>query len=520
MNDKPNIVFFMLDQLSAKWLDLARERQICPTPNIDRLQQHGTTFTRAFTSNPVCCPARATLATGMTTRQHGVLQNGYYLDPNIVTFMRLLQQNGWHTGCLGKLHLHSHFAGVYPDYKPYGFDVTHITEDPRAGEWVDWVEAAHPEHYEAVLSTIWAGDIPELEACGPDKINLRERIARARRNLDLSSPEVPHGDGSHYALPFPEEVSQTAWITMHALDFIRNAPASQPLYAHISYVQPHAPWCAPNACFDNVDVDAIPAPIAAEWIADPLCPDAFAGCGSGHLVKEVPEHWREMRHCYFADIHHLDRQLGRVMDALDEAGRLDNTYLIFLADHGELLLDHGFRGKECRHYEAAVRIPLIISGPGLEQGAACDAFVQLEDLAPTVLDLAGVPAPEQPVGPYAKQGRPPCFYGRSLAPLCRGEADPAPRDYAYIESYNSLWDHVPTNWNRTIRTAQYRYTWFTQGHGEQLFDIVDDPDETINLAGNPAYAAVRQQLRDRLLDAVILQDYPHTPRSLFMHAVH
>jgi len=118
---RPNIVFFMMDQLSAKWLegDMAAA---CPTPNIDWLRSNGVTFSSCLSSNPVCCPARATMATGLTTRGHGVLQNGYELDPALPTFMQSLQGAGWQTAAYGKIHFHSHFHGVHPDYRPFGFD--------------------------------------------------------------------------------------------------------------------------------------------------------------------------------------------------------------------------------------------------------------------------------------------------------------------------------------------------------------------------------------------------------------
>ncbi|MCX7014194.1 MAG: sulfatase-like hydrolase/transferase, partial [Candidatus Sumerlaeota bacterium] len=111
----PDIVFFMVDQLSAKWLEAA-VAGVCPVPNVERLMRRGVTFRNAITSNPVCCPARATLATGLTTRGHGVLENGYELDGALPTFMRALQQGGWRTGAFGKVHFRPHFAGVHLDY--------------------------------------------------------------------------------------------------------------------------------------------------------------------------------------------------------------------------------------------------------------------------------------------------------------------------------------------------------------------------------------------------------------------
>jgi arylsulfatase A-like enzyme len=514
---RPDIVFFMLDQLSARWLELARGG-IVPTPNIDRLAAEGVTFTRAVSSNPVCCPARATLATGLTTRQHGVLENGYQLDPALPTFMQLLQRAGWRTGCFGKLHLHPHFAGLRPEYQPYGFDVTHISEDPRGGEWLDWVEANHPSHYDAALATVWPTAVPDFADYGPQHRNLRDRILAIRRDFDWTSPEVPDATWTHYALPFPEDVSQTAWITGRALDFIAETPASQPVLAHIGYVQPHSPFCAPRAHFARVADDAIPEPVQPAWPDDPAHPACW---DAEHWARRaIPDNWRNIRRCYFADIAHLDDQLGRVRAALEAAGRWDNTCLFLLADHGEMLLDHGMTGKGNMHYDACIRVPLVIAGPGLGRGRVCDEFVQLEDIFPTVLELAGAEMPAVPrMGPYLR-GDVESLPGRSLLPLCRGEDTTGWRTFAYAESYNNITGSAEEQWARTVRTDRFRYTWYPGGTGEQLFDLEVDPAETRNVARDPAYAATRNELLERLLGAVVHQDYPHTRRNLYAIGVH
>ena len=513
---RPNIVFFMVDQLSAKWLEAASDG-VCLTPNIDRLREMGTTFTHAFTSNPVCMPMRATLATGLTTRGHGVLENGYQLDPTLPTFMQALQSAGWRTGALGKVHLYPHFRGLRPDYRPFGFDVTHITEDARGGEWLDWVEEEYPEHYESVLATIWPTAIPEFAAYGPERVDLRARIDAIREGFEWATPDFPRNDGFAYTLPFPEPVSQTAWITQHALAFIEETDPDRPLYAHISYVQPHSPFHPPAEYMQYVDVSKIPEPAPAEWVHDPHAPGYFCD------KTPVDRDWQYARHCYFADIVHLDRQLGKVLDALEAAGRLDNAYLFFLSDHGELLCDHGFVGKEERHYDACIRVPLIIAGPGLQRGQVCDQLVQHEDLCPTVLEACSVSLPPLPkTGPYLKveQQDIVSLPGRSLLGLCRGEEPDAWRDEAYSESYNAIWSITPGDWARTIRTRDFRYTFYAAGNGEQMFDLRTDPDEQHNVVADPAYATTRRELCDRLLELIVLQDYPKPRRELFALGVH
>ena len=165
-NAKQDVVFFMLDQCSAVWIEQAPAKGIVDMPNVRRLRRMGTTFDRCYTSNPVCCPARATLATGLTTRQHGLLENGYALDPSLPTFMQALQRGGWRTGAFGKVHLHPHHAGLWPDYRPYGFDVQYNTEDPRGGMWLDWIRSEHPEHFDATLAAVWTKRIPDFRHYG------------------------------------------------------------------------------------------------------------------------------------------------------------------------------------------------------------------------------------------------------------------------------------------------------------------------------------------------------------------
>ena len=512
--DRPNIVFFMVDQLSAKWIE-GDSAAACPTPKLDRLRADGVTFTRAITSNPLCLPARSTLATGLTTRGHGVLANGYRLDPALWTFMRALQGAGWRTGAFGKVHLQPHYMGAHADYRPYGFDVVCNTEDTRAGEWLDWVRDNHPAHYDAALAVVPDLHIPELRAYGLDRIDLVERIRPRREAFRWTPTGRPY---PYYDLPFPSEVSQTGWITACALDFLRAADPARPLYAHVSTVQPHSPFTPPREFLEQIDGARIPAPVPPEWAEDPRRPTCFET--SEDARKTIPHNWREYRTYYLASVAHLDHQLGRVIEAVTAAGRWENTYLLFLADHGELLMDHGFSGKGERHYDASIRVPLIVAGPGVAAGRTVDAFVQLEDVCPTVLEMAGLPAPAAPtIGPYLRE-EPRTLAGRSLMPWLRGETPGGWRDAAYVESYNNIGSAKPLHWARTVRTSRWRYTLYPGGHGEQLFDLDADPDETQNLAFDPAFAGVRTEMRDRLLEAVVLQDYPHTPRGLFAHGAH
>jgi len=497
------VILMMVDQLGAKWLEAARDG-VVDLPNFDALQAEGVTFDATFTTNPVCSPSRATVFTGMSPSTHGLTETGYDLGTDIPTFPRALQHAGWATGAFGKVHLVALLEDWAADYRPYGFDVVDGTEDTRVGEWLDWVELTHPEHYEAALSTVWMTMAPGLDAYGPDRIDLRARIEAARRTH-------PGSAGEAYVLPFPPEVSQTAWITDRAIDFLRSVDSDRDLFAHISYVQPHNPFTPPADYVDSVDVAAIPEPAPAEWLD-----------GSVSYYRQeryarpsYDEHdWRRHRQLYFADLAHLDHELGRIRDALREVGRTEDVLLLFTSDHGELLHDHGLLGKWERHYDACIRVPLIIAAPGAEQGRRAQ-LAELTDIAPTVYDWAGVAPPELPVRRVdGTEETMPMVHGLSLIPQLTDPSAPT-RTSVFIQSNNSHVEASPRSWARTVRTERHRYTRHLDGGGEQLFDVRSDPDEQHNLADDPGSADVRRHLADLLTERTALDAFPNSPRQLF-----
>jgi len=455
---------------------------------------------------------------GRDVSDHGVWTNDQPFRPGMELIAERMNELGYRTGAFGKVHFYPHFRGVHPDYRPFGFDVCRNTEDARAGEWLDWIEHEHPEWYEAALATIWPTEIAELRDYGPDSIDLRKRILEVRERFDLRTNEFPENDRGAYTLPFPKEISQTEWITRGAEAFIRAAEPGQPLFAQVSYVQPHSPFCPPGEYLRSVDAQAIPVPAPIEWIEDESVPRWFDA--SEGARRELPADWRRRRSYYFADVVHLDEQLGRILSVLEETGRIDDTTIIFLSDHGELLFDHGFTGKAERHYDACIRVPLVVSGPGAKRGHTAEEIVQHEDIFPTVLEIAGIESPApRTLGPYLKE-HPEAYPGRSLMPAARGDGATVSRDTAYIESYNNIDTALPHHWARTVRTSRWRYTLYPSGGGEQLFDLEHDPDEQRNLAASTEHAGVRTELRDRLLELVILQDYPQPVRNLFAVGVH
>lgn len=495
------IILIMVDQLAAKWLEAATECEIVELPNFTAMRTEGANFTRAFTPNPVCSPARASLATGMPTSSHGVSECGYKLDPEVPTFMQGLQSNGWLTGAFGKLHFLPQIAGVAPDYHPYGFDVTQISEDPRAGAWLDWVRDHHPEHYQAAQSTVWMTMVEGLAHYGLDDTDLAAEIRRANQVFPASTEES-------YVLPFPAEVSQTAWITDRACDFIATA-GGRDVFAQISYVQPHNPFSPPAEYVDRVAVEAIPEPIPAEWLDTPI---PYYQQERYSEPSYATRDWRRDRQLYFADLAHLDHELGRIRGVLAEQDRSD-ALVIFTADHGELLHDHGLLGKWERHYDPCIRVPLIITAPSIKP-AVCSALVDLTDIATTIYDWADVPHPCAAERRHGEIFGFDLLSGRSLLPLLNDPQAPW-RDQLLVQSNNSHVEASPRSWARTLRTDRYRFTRHFAGGGEQLFDLTQDPAEQQNLALCRDHDRLRTELLTRLTEQNVIDGYPNSPRQLF-----
>lgn len=497
------VILFMVDQLAAKWLEVARQG-IVDLPNFDALQAEGVTFQNAFTTNPVCSPSRASIATGMSPSSHGVTECGYDLDPAVPTFMRALQAEGWRTGAFGKLHFITQLETLSPDYRPYGFDVVHNTEDARAGEWTDWVRHRHPEHYDAALSTVWMTMAPDLLEYGPDREDLRARILAAQQRF-------PKSTGNAYELPFPAEVSQTAWITDRACEFLRDATGD--VFAHISYVQPHNPFAPPAEYVDRVNVDAIPDPTSAAWFTDPI--PYYDQPRYAEPSYDVTD-WRRERQLYFADIAHLDHELGVVRQTLADQGRLEDCLFIFTSDHGEMLHDQGLTGKWERHYDPCIRVPMIVSAPGIRPGRRTE-LVQHEDIAATIYDWTGATGPTVAVRHIDDSvTHQTLLHGDSLLRLACGRADAGSwRDAVLIQSNNSHFDASPRSWARTLRTDRYRLTRHLGGGGEQLFDLQRDPEEQCNLVSDETAADALDDLRSRLAERSVLDAYPTSPRGVF-----
>ncbi len=474
---RPHIVLILADQMRADAMGCAGHPAAI-TPNLDTLAARGALFENAFCASAVCTPSRAAILTGRYPHCTGAWNIGVSMNEDEITLADHLKPGGYRSVAVGKMHLRPECkpgmaTGGWPGvenpsvaFRPrkrdgtyFGFDETHITEDVRHGEYLEWLTAVAPQ---------WA----EHRPCTPDVVR----------------------DGS----PLPPEYHQTHWIGEKSLEAIRGHDAAQPLLLLSSFVDPHHPFDAPKKYVDLYRGMEMPRPIerAGEHNLRPghLRRQGARGYwpGGGEEHEHTPEEMAGIIRNTCAMATFIDEQIGRVAAALEAKGMLENTLIIFTSDHGELLGDHHLLTKGPWLYDALTKVPIIFAGPGIPAGKRFKALMENVDIVPTLLEAAGQTAP------YGVQGR-------SLLPLVRGETE-AVRGSA-ITAYDA---HDRGIRLKSLRTARHKLNVFAGEEYGELFDLEQDPHELHNRYFDPAYAPVRGELF-RLLAHRLMEDEDPLP---------
>lgn len=381
------------------------------TPTLDRMAGEGRLFTRAYSPNPVCSPARGSILTGRYPHVHGEIENHMRLPVDQPTVGEALADTGYETGYVGKWHLDGDGKPGYipPGPRRYGFDY-------------------------------WEG------------FNRGHDYHRGHPRFT--------DDGDCYW----EDGFQPVVQTDLTIDFLEaQADAADPFFLMLSWGPPHTPFDAPNEYSDMYDLEDLDL--------RPNVPDEM----------DTPELRRDLAE-YYALITLLDDEFDRLLDVLDRLGMAEDTVVVFLSDHGEML---GSQGRQRKNYpfEESVRVPLIVRYPDQVEPGESDALVNLVDLVPTVLSLCDVEVPE-------------CVQGRDLSSHLCGEedGDRVGHEAIYIEGqlpYDETW--------RAIRTDRYMLTVDRRLDTRYLFDTERDPYQRENLANSPETMPVEEALRDRLI---------------------
>ena len=478
-NGQPHIIFIMADQLGAAALGCYGSG-VASTPTLDALAQSGLRFDRCYATSPVCAPNRACFLTGRSPAVHGLVSNNFVLHTDMPVYTQALQANGYRTGGFGKFHLTPMHCPLPADMGYLGFDESVNTDDTK-WTWYDWVAREYPAYADTALAMCWNfwpshPPHPLAAQCREAK----ERLLQPRYNES--------GWSMMYVSPLPAELHDTTYITNLGLDFMDrhlDGHAEQPFFCHISYVDPHDPYDPPEPYAHMFDPAAMPAPAPAEWNdANPipeLVRDRRWFDVDQHIYPGSPATSR-LRALYHGSLKFLDDQIARVVEFVRRRGIADDTCIIFTTDHGEMLGDHDLITKGIKHYDLGVRCPLIVAGGPVAPGVT-DRLTCTLDFFPTFCDLAGIPP----------QDRPP-LEGRSFAPVCAGQPDPAP------------WPAVSVAFGgaETVITAdRWRLTHFQESGRQQMFDLAADPREQRNLADLPAYAERNTRLLSALVDVMM-----------------
>ena len=468
MSDRPNILWLCTDQ---QRFDTIRSlgNPLVRSPNVDRLVAEGVAFTRAYCQSPVCAPSRASFLTGRYPRTTGCRQNGQMIPENEVLISRMLADVGYRCGLAGKLHLASCSDGKVEARIDDGYHDFHWSHHPQP----DWEENAYTQWLKSKGKT-W------------------EELYTGR-----ATGYVKEG--------IPAEYHQTTWCAETTIDFIK-ANQGQPWFFSFNCFDPHHPFDPPAEYLQKYDPTDMPLPKTG-----PHAPDskssfqeldsvwAHNSPGEFHTGAITDNDRREVTAAYYAMCELIDHQVGRIMAALEVTGQRENTIVVFMSDHGEMLGDHGIYFKGPHFYDEAVRVPLVVSWPKrFQSGLQVDGLTELVDLVPTVLEACDLPVPNR-------------VQGRSLIPHLTGMADPSKhRDFVYCEYLNS-WTHSDA-YGTMLRTETQKIIVYHGTDQGELYDLESDPDEFENLWHSPDHQPMRLRLMQQCFDASVFNMDPDPPR--------
>ena len=428
---RSNILLIMADQLAAPFLGIHGGPAI--TPNIDRLATEGVTFTSAYSNSPLCAPARFAMMSGQLNSKIGAYDNASEFPASVPTFAHHLRAAGYQTSLVGKMHfvgpdqLHGYEDRLTTDIYPADFGWTPNWGDPDGR--FDW----------------WFHNMDSVVHAG---------IADVSNQLDYDD------DVAHHAIRKLRDLARTT--------------DDRPWMMTASFTHPHDPYVARQQFWDLYDHDAIPLPTTGPFRDDENDPHS---CRLRHViaadVTEVSdEQIRTARHAYLANISYVDHHVGELLDVLERHGMADDTAVVFTADHGDMLGERGLWYK-MSYFEHACRIPLIMRVPHQAEsarGTSVASHVGLLDIAPTLLDIAGVEAPD-------------AMDGSSVMPLLEGLAD---ENRTVVGEYLGEGAVAPIF---MIRRGPWKFLW-SQPDGAQLFDLNNDPHELVNLVGDAGFTDV------------------------------
>ncbi len=472
---RPNILWICTDQQRGDTLGCTGNRFVT-TPNIDALARRSAHFERAYVQSPVCMPSRASFLTGRYPRTTRLRQNGQVIPADERPISRLLADAGYHCGLVGKFHLAPADPAVNASIE------TRINDGYAEFCWAGDPHDNWGEHsgYTAFLS---------------------------KRGKRFETP--PHPDCAFVEIGMPEDLHEATWCAERAIDFIeRRASSAAPWMFSLNMFAPHHPFNPPEDYLQpylgRLGEIPLPAALDNDLSGKPAFQAVDATGAYGRTMpygRHMSDHdHRMVRAAYWAMCDLVDVKVGAILEALERTGQIDNTIVIFMSDHGEMLGDHGIYLKGPYFYEPAIRVPLIVSWPGTIAPQRHGGLTELVDLAPTLLDACGL-------DPH------PGMQGRSLWPQLTGREPPAGRADIYCEYYNAMPFHRdPTPQLTMLRTQSHKIVVDHANDDGELYDLGADPGETVNLWRDGDALPVKADMLTRLAHRMAFTVDPLPPR--------
>ncbi len=442
---KPNILYLMTDQHRADCLGCVGNKVI-KTPHLDSIAKDGVVFSNAYSSTPSCTCARSALLTGLSPWHHGMLGYGRIAPEYPFELPQALRDAGYYTFAIGKMHWH-------PQKKRRGYHGTLVDESGRVAT---------------------KGFISDY----------RKWFKEQAPDLNPDATGIGWNEYSAKTYVLPEKLHPTHWTGQTAVDFIEKYDKSEPFLLKVSFARPHSPYDPPKRFMEMYRQDDMPAPVVGDWAkryADVKKP-VPASTWHGDLgVAQA----KASRRGYYGSISFIDEQIGRILAVLKKRGLYDNTLIVFTADHGDMLGDHHLWRKTYA-YEASAGIPMLLRWPkafghDAQRGTTRTEVAELRDVLPTFLDAAQIAIPDH-------------LDGKSMLRPVRGDKRPWHRyiDMEHAMCYNK--DH----WN-ALTDGRYKYIYYAYDGREELFDLVNDPGETRNLAGDAASGRTLKHWRNEMV---------------------
>ena len=442
---KPNVMLICVDHWPGHLLSGAGSKEVF-TPTLDQFIDNGIHFREAYSTTPTCIPARRALMTGMRSKSHGdrIFNETLPMPQGVTTLAGAFSDAGYQTSCVGKLH-------VYPQRDRIGFGEALICEEGR--------------HHLGLVKDDYEMYLTDKGKCGQ---------------------ELTHGMGVNQWNVRPwhldEELHTTYWTAKNTCRNIQRRNPAKPSFWYCSFVAPHPPITPPQCYLDMYNDVDVPEPVVGDWAKDfDKLPYALKVQQSAYRIPTGPNAKVMAKKGFNAQCTYIDHQIRMIIGTLTEEKLIDNTIIMLVCDHGDMLGDHNQYAKK-KMYETSMKIPMIMMLPPnmKKNGIKNDDLVCLRDVMPTLLNLCGIDVPETVEGIDMLSGK--------------------KRDYLYGEHDEG------EKATRMIRKGDYKLIYYACGNRFQLFNVRQDPRECADLYGQPQHDEKVKEMKKLMISEMYGND--------------